>query len=158
MKFWYWLQPALGAALGLLTIYTIVMLSTQLFLLPSLQFVANGLFAFPGLLISLAVNQFAFRRRRPRAITRAERIMLVILVAIVIAMVAVSFDLELVGWALGFYPVLILYALSFTFVISYTSAGLVAQPAAHAEEEPEESGDDSLDELFGREDPTPPKE
>lgn len=116
--FWYWLQPGLGVLLAALSTYTIVMLfAANGEGIPSIPFGINGGFVYPGLLLSIGINQLILRKRVPRVVTLTERIMLGIIVGLVVVLIATSFDDEISFSALFIWPVLILVAIALTIVI-----------------------------------------
>lgn len=145
----YWFQPALGVALAVLSLYTIVAVTAfEAAGIPSIQFVINGVFVFPGLLISLAVNQLLLRRRRPRTVSTAERYLLLALGLVVVILVATSFDLEALMVGVLLWPLLILLAIVTTIVIVVTSGRLARGEAPTQTPAPEpERG--TMDDLFG---------
>ncbi len=144
-RFWFWLQPALAVALLGITIYTLIAFAAEDLSLPfvSIQFVVNGAFVFPGLVISLGVNTAILAFRRPRTTTRTERIMIGVLVAITVILIATSFHDDALVVGLFGWPVLILFAIAVTIVLAVTSARLrQGQPQQLAE-------DAQMTELFG---------
>lgn len=150
MKYWYWSQPMVAAALALVSIYTVVCL----FLfdaagLPSFQFMINGTFVFPGLVLSFGVNQLLLARRAPRSVTRLERWLLGVEYALIAVLILTSFgqDALLVGLIL-WVPVIVV-AVAVAIAIPVTTARLSA-PKRPGEPTVEESPGGGIDELFGR--------
>lgn len=145
-RFWFWLQPALALVLLGFMAYSVAAFTRGDLPLYSFQFTINGAFVFPGMLLSLAINQAILYFRTPRILTRTERGLLLGLVAILAILIATSFGeatgvVGLVGWL-----VLVVYAIVLTAVLATTSARLKA-----AQPEPEDDG--SIDDLLaGRED------
>lgn len=157
--FWYWFQPALGVVLGGLSIYTLVMLlAAEAYGIPSIQFGIDGAFVFPGLLLSIGTNQLILRRRNPRIVTLAERILLGVIAGIVVLLVVTSVDQMAFAVGIFVWPVLILVAIATTAVIAVKTSTLAAPvpvvpvpegataygAAPTTQAEPE----DPLDELF----------
>lgn len=141
--FWLWLQPAVMAVLLLFVIYTLIAFGAEELDLPllSIQFMVQGGFIFPGLILSLGVNQAILWVRKPRTITRAEKIVIGILVGLIALFIALSFVEELFGVFFFTWPLLVVYAIVVTVVLAATSAKL-----RRTETEP--SADAALDELF----------
>lgn len=144
-RFWLWVQPALAVVLLAHIVYTLVAFAWPDFpgSFVSIQFVVDGAFVLPGLVISLAVNQAIPMFRKPRVVTRTEAIMIGILVAIVAALIGTSFAEDAIVAGLFLWPVLILFAIAVTIVLGVTSARL-ARAAS-----PQGTADDAeMDELF----------
>ncbi|MGX5679913.1 hypothetical protein [Schumannella luteola] len=144
-RFWLWVQPALAIILFAHIVYTLVAFAWQDFpgSFVSIQFVIDGAFVFPGLVISLAVNQVILMLRKPRLVTRVEAIMIGILVALTAALVVTSFPDDAIVAGLFLWPVLILFAIAVTIVLAVTSARLAR------EKSPQTTADDAeMDELF----------
>ncbi len=150
MKYWYWSQPAVAIVLALLSGYTLV----RLFLfeaegIPSFQFMINGTFVFPGIVLSLGVNQLLLARRVPRSVTLPERWLLGFEYGLIAVLIVTSFaeDALLVG--LIFWLPLIILAVVIAVAIPVTTARRSA-PQHPGESEADEPPTDPLEELLGR--------
>lgn len=150
-RFWYWFQPGLAIVVAVISLYTIVAVTVfEAAGVPSLQFAITGLFVFPGLLISLAVNQVILRRRRPMVITTAERVLMAVLAAVAALLIATSFDVEALLVGVWVWPLLILFAIAVTVVIAVTGSRLAAARAAPADSPPVPPTDHrTIDDLLG---------
>ena len=150
-RFWDWFQPGLAIVLALISLYTIIAVTVfEAAGVPSIQFAITGLFVFPGLLISLAVNQVILRRRRPMVITTAERVLMAVLAAVAVLLVATSFDVEALLVGVWVWPLLILFAIAVTVVIATTGSRLTAAsagPDAPGSAPPTDQG--TIDDLLG---------
>lgn len=154
MKFWYWTQPAVAILLLLLIGYTVVnfvaFYSTGLF---SIQFAINGLFIFPGLLLSFGLNQWLLSRRTPRTVTTPERWLLGFEYGLVAVLVVTSFAADALLIGLVLWPLLIVLAIIIGIAIPVTTARL-ARPAESSpwnpDGAPSDGATDGLDELLGR--------
>ena len=125
--FWYWLQPGLGVFLAAFSIYTYVMLfGFNGVGIPSIPAGINGIFVFPGLLLSIGINQLILRKRSPRIVTLTERIMLSVILGLVVFLVVSGFDDEFSFSALFVWPILMLVAVATTIVIVVKNAALAA--------------------------------
>ena len=125
--FWYWLQPGLGVLLAAFSIYTYVMLfGFDGVGIPSIPAGINGIFVFPGLLLSIGINQLILRKRSPRIVTLTERIMLGVVIGLVVFLFVSGFDDEFSFSALFVWPILILVAVALTIVIVVKNATLAA--------------------------------
>lgn len=154
MKFWYWSQPAVAILLLALISYTVVnfvaFYSTGLF---SIQFAINGLFFFPGLLLSLGLNQWLLSRRTPRAVTTPERWLLGFEYGLVVVLVATSFAADALLIGLVLWPLLIVLAIVIGVAIPVMTARLARPEEASpwsAAAGPDDGPSDGLDELLGR--------
>ena len=140
MRFWYWVLPIAGVALVALIVYTLVAFAAdgRIF---SFAFLVNGVLVFPAMVISLAIDQFVLLRRRPIGPTRAERVLISVLVLILAVLVVTSLSedtsfITVFGW-----PVLIVAAISTTAVLGVTSARVAREAASSAD-------DGDLEDLF----------
>lgn len=155
---WYWFQPALGVLLAAFSIYTYVMIfGFNGVGIPSIPAGINGIFVFPGLLLSIGINQLILRRRSPRIVTLTERIMLGVVMGLVVFLVVSGFDDEFSFSALFVWPILMLVAVALTIVIGVKNAALAAPAVIPATDAPAAYGaapatqgtpEDPLDELF----------
>lgn len=152
-RFWYWFQPGLAILVAAVAIYTIVAVTVfEAAGVPSLQFAITGLFVFPGLLISLAVNQVILRRRRPMVVTTIERVLMAILAAVALVLIVTAFDVEALLVGVWVWPLLILYAVAVTIVIALTGSRLTAEREAATSAPAVPSSPDSagtIDDLLG---------
>ena len=141
MRFWYWILPVLAVGLIAMILYTVVAFASDGMRIFTFAFLFNGVVVFPALVISLAIDQFILVRRRPVGPTRAERAMLGVLAATVVALVATSFSettsfLTVFGW-----PVLLVVAIATTALLGATSARL-------SRSAPSREDDGDLDDLL----------
>ncbi len=141
MRFWYWILPVLAVGLIAMILYTVVAFASDGMRIFTFAFLFNGVVVFPALVISLAIDQFILVRRRPVGPTRAERVMLGVLAATVVALVATSFSettsfLTVFGW-----PVLLVVAIATTSLLGATSARL-------SRSAPSREDDGDLDDLL----------
>lgn len=150
-RFWYWFQPGLAVVLALISLYTIIAVTVfEAAGVPSLQFAITGLFVFPGMLISLAVNQVILRRRRPMVITTAERVLMAVLAAVAVLLIATSFDVEALLVGVWVWPLLILFAIAVTVVIATTGTRLAnANDGTHEPGAAPPLDQGTLDDLLG---------
>lgn len=141
-RFWFWLQPAIAVVLLGFVIYTLVAFVAPDFQgsYVSIHFVIQGAFVFPGLILSLGVNQAILWFRKPRTITRTEKIVLSVLVGLIALFVALSFIEDAIGIFFYAWPVLVVYAIVVTIVLAVTSSRLRGPEAV--------ADDDRMDELF----------
>ena len=141
MRFWYWILPVLAVGLIAMILYTVVAFASDGMRIFTFAFLFNGVVVFPALVISLAIDQFILVRRRPVGPTPAERVMLGVLAATVVALVATSFSettsfLTVFGW-----PVLLVVAIATTALLGATSARL-------SRSAPSREDDGDLDDLL----------
>ena len=141
MRFWYWILPVLAVGLIAIILYTVVAFASDGMRIFTFAFLFNGVVVFPALVISLAIDQFILARRRPVGPTPAERVMLGVLAATVVALVATSFSettsfLTVFGW-----PVLLVVAIATTSLLGATSARL-------SRSAPSREDDGDLDDLL----------
>jgi hypothetical protein len=134
MRAWYWSQPAVAVVLLGFTAYTLYLYVLSRYelsagsALPSFQFLINGVFIFPGMLLSLGVSQVMLSRRLPRAVTLPERILLGIEYLLLIVIVATSFAPNALDVGLALWPILILVAITISIVIGVTTTLLKQTP------------------------------
>lgn len=141
-RFWLWLQPAVGVVLFGFVVYTLVAFVAPDFdgSYVSIHFVIQGAFIFPGMILSLGINQAILMLRKPRSVTRTEKVMIVVLVALLGAFIALSFVEDGIGVFFYTWPLLVVYAIVVTIVLGVTSSRLrTAAPSAD---------DAHMDELF----------
>ncbi len=144
MRFWFWTLGAAIAVLVAVIVYTIVSFASleggRLF---SIQFLVNGAFVYPGLVLSLAVDLLILSRRTPHTITRLERGALVGLLALALVVLAVSFIEHSLLLSTIYWLLLVTAAVWTTSVLGMTNSRLAAERAA---ETGRENG--SLDDLL----------
>ena len=130
MKYWYWSQPAVAVVLLAFTVYTLVSFfafdASGLF---SIQFAVNGVFIFPGLLISLGLSQVLLSRRQPRSVTLPERILMGFEYLLIAVLIATSFEPDSLTVGLVLWPLVIVLAVVITIAVVVTTARLAKPPA-----------------------------
>jgi fumarate reductase subunit C len=110
-RLWFWVQPLL-AALALVAGATswFLQFTGNLNALPTVQSLITGQFVLPGLALSLLINQVAVGLRRPPMLTVGEKLLLIVQLAVVAAILAISPSSELLFLGFLLWPLLIAVA------------------------------------------------
>jgi hypothetical protein len=144
-RLWFWAQPLL-AALALLAgaAAWFLQFTGNLSALPTVQSLITGQFVLPGLALSLLINQVTVSLRRPPMLTVGEKLLLIVQLAVVAAILAISPSAELLFMGFLLWPLLIAVATTaFATMASTTirsrrplaldeSDGMLSEPTAQS--------------------------
>ncbi len=158
-KVWYWVHFGFTVALAVLSAVSVALLATNSNLPPVNSFGGVIIFVFvvPGTLLVFAINQLILWRRRPRVIRTSDKVVMIIVAALILAAMAATIDEE-VGFGAVFFvvPLLMIAGVVSTIVMAVgnSRAATPAGPAA-----PIEPGAapvaQTLDQLFDQEPAAP---
>lgn len=124
-RLWLWFQPLIAAlALGGFAAAGIFQAADRNDLIPSVQALITATFVYPGLALSMIVNQAIVMVRRPRLLTTLEKLLVLAQfgVAGLLALTSLETGALLSGFLL--WPLLIIGAVSACFTMAGTTIRL----------------------------------
>lgn len=124
-RLWLWVQPLVAAlALAGFAAAGIFQAADRNDLIPSVQALITATFVYPGLALSMIVNQAIVMARRPRRLTTLEKLLILAQVAVAGLLALTSLDTGALLSGFLFWPLLIIGAVSACVTMASTTIRL----------------------------------